>query len=549
MPGNGEGWPANGALPPVPDARPPGNGANLHGNGANLHGNGENPPGNGENPVILLSLFRALDMRLMLNTGVVPELSHYTRVVLLAPPELLPTLRESLGAGVAYEPLQYGSSKYASGVRTSEPIRRRLESLIRETLRLTYGRPGGHENWTGALHVASYRQTAPSLRARLAREIILALAFAASRSRTLRKSLQAIAARVLRGRLHDPVFARWRPAVLVVCSVGLELDARLILEARRRGVPSLAVVQSWDKTSSKGYPLAVPDRVLVWSDVMASECAGFLDIPPAQVEVAGAPVFDNYFDPANRQAREVFLSSLGLDPSRKAIFCALCSPAYHAGNLDLARLLAAAVAEDRFSAPVSLVLRVHPAYFENAGGGIAGQRRELFGLLDGLGAHASIHVNLPDVAQQETSYVINPADAAFVTNILANCDVSVSVLSTQMVEAALFDRPAVTIEYGHWSSNVLEADLAGFRLEHLERILKTGAVARVRAPGDLVPAIDEALCDPAAQRAERTRLSDQEVSVHRGTAAANTAAAIHGFAATRATTGAAAGTASGAQVL
>jgi len=487
--------------------------------------------GNRDRTTILLSLFRALDMRLMLSAGVVPELDLHTRVVLLAPPELLPTLRASFGNRVIYEPLQYGSSKYASGVRTSAPVRRRLESLLTETLRLTYGRPSGRDNRTRALHANSYRQTAPGARARLARELVLALAFVASRSRALRKALQALAARVLRAHLHDAVFERWHPAVLVVCSVGLELDARLILEARGQNVPSMAVVQSWDKTSSKGYPLAAPDRVLVWSDVMARECAGFLDIPLKHVEVTGAPVFDLYFDPALHQPRAAFLESLGLDPARKAIFCALCSPAYHAGNLALARLLVGLVAEDCFPAPASLVLRAHPAYYENTESRIAGQRRELFDLLDKLGTQASIHVNLPDVTEQDTSYIINPADSEFVTNILANCDVSVSVLSTQMVEAALFDKPAVTIEYGHWSSNVLDADLTGFRLEHLERILEPGAIARVRAPADLVLAIGEVLHDPTKRSVERARLANQEVSAHRGTAATATADAIRSFAA------------------
>ncbi|MDA0654131.1 MAG: hypothetical protein O2905_00920 [Proteobacteria bacterium] len=485
--------------------------------------------GSGAPPVVLIVLFRALDMRLMLNTGLVEQLCRDTRVVLLAPPELLPALRASLPE-VSLEPLLYGSSKYESGARTTAPIRRKLESLLRETLRLTFGRPAGHENWTRLLHTATYRQSARSFGGRVAREAILALAWLACRARPVRRGLQRLAALVLRGRLHAPVFARWRPKALVVCSVGLELDARLILEARSHGVPSVAVVQSWDKTSSKGYPLAQPDRVLVWSDIMANECEGFLDIPRAAVEVTGAPIFDAYFDKSRRRPREAFLSDLGLDPSRTMIYCALCSPAWHAGNLELAQLLGASAKENRFARPAALVLRVHPAYFDTADPAVAGQRRELFDVLDRLGTSPHIHINRPDLSEQERTYTLNPSDIDFVTNLFASCDVSVSVLSTQMIEAALFDRPIVAIEYGRWISTALTADLATFRLEHLERILDTGAASRVRRPDDLVAAIDAALLDPAARSDARSHLARQEVSANWGGATAATAAAIRAVA-------------------
>ena len=478
---------------------------------------------------MLIVLFRALDMRLMLNTGLVEQLRGDSRVVLLAPPELLPALRASLPE-VSLEPLQYSSGKYDSGVRTTAPFRRRLESLLRATLRVTYGRPGGHENWTRRVHTATYRRGAQGLGGRVAREAILGLAWLACRLRIVRRGLQWLAAPVLRGHLHKAVFARWRPNALVVCSVGLELDARLILEARSHGIPSVAVVQSWDKTSSKGYPLAQPDRVYVWSDIMAKECEGFLDIPRADIEVTGAPIFDTYFDISRRLPRATFLSGLALDPARKLIFCALCSPAWHAGNLELAQLLGASVTENRFARPAGLVLRVHPAYFDTADPAVADQRRELFDVLDRLGSNPHIHVNRPDLSEQDSTYTLNPADIEFVTNLFASCDVSVSVLSTQMVEAALFDRPIVAVEYGRWVSKVLTADLATFRLEHLERILETGAAARVRRPEDIVPTIDAALLDPAARADARSRLAQQEVSANWGSATAATAAAIRAVA-------------------
>jgi hypothetical protein len=487
----------------------------------------------GEQPAIVISLFRALDMRLMLNTGAVTSLAETNRVIVLAPDALLPTLRESAGPGIVIEPLRYASAKYGSGYSTAGPIRRAVESLVREAFRLTYARPPGRrEHWTRALHVRSYREGAVSPANRCGREVILALAAVACRSRLARRALRLLAVSAMRSRHHDSVFQTYRPSLVVVCSLGLELDARLMVEARRYGVPSVAVVQSWDKTSSKGYPLVDPDRILVWSDVMAEECDRFLDLPRERIEVVGAPVFDVYFDPSRRTERKTFLKRLELDPDRKTIFCALCSPSYHDGNLALARHLADVVSGGHLSVPANLVLRVHPAYYENATRQIGAQRRELFDLLAAMARDPAIHVNYPDVIEQETSYVINPADADLVANILAHCDVSVSVLSTQMVEAAIFDKPAVTVEYGIWSSNVIRCDLSEYRLEHLERVMDTGAVERAASPSDLTAMIDDGLRNPARRSAARRRLVEREASIHRGKAASNIARALDRIAAT-----------------
>ncbi len=466
--------------------------------------------------VIFLGIFRPFDVRLMLNTGIVDNLSIQFKVVLLAPIELLPTLRRFCNDSVEVEILQYSSSKYDSGHKTTGVIKKNLESLFRQIFSLTYGRKEKYENLTRTLHVATYRKGSNTFVSRIVRELILIISWITCRIKIIRKIILSFSSSNLFNNLHEDIFNKWQPSAIIVCSVGLELDARLIVEFRKYKVPSITVVQSWDKTSSKGYPLAMPDRVLVWSEVMAKECRNFLDISEDKIEVVGAPIFDTYFNSNIRKPKQLFIQSLGLDSSQKNIFCALNTPAYHQGNLDLAILLSTALEEEKFSQSANLILRVHPAYYENSDKTIINKRTELLSLLNNINSNPFIHVNFPDISEEIHSYVINPDDLIFMTNMLAYSDVSISVLSTQMVEAALLDCPAITIEYGHWSSNVLRTELENFRLEHLERVLKTNAVSRARNSFELLSLVNDCLQNPKKFRNERKNLANQEVPINRG---------------------------------
>ena len=55
-------------------------------------------------------------------------------------------------------------------------------------------------------------------------------------------------------------------------------------------LPTVSLIQSWDKTSSLGYPLVTPDKVIVWSDVMKWEAETFHDLSPDNIDVGGVPL-------------------------------------------------------------------------------------------------------------------------------------------------------------------------------------------------------------------------------------------------------------------
>ena len=86
--------------------------------------------------------------------------------------------------------------------------------------------------------------------------------------------------------------------------------------ARARGIPTGLGIPSWDNLTNKGAIRAVPDRVFVWNEAQKAEAVELHGIPPANVAVTGAQIFDEWFAWRPSRTREELCRLVGLDPGR-----------------------------------------------------------------------------------------------------------------------------------------------------------------------------------------------------------------------------------------
>jgi hypothetical protein len=461
---------------------------------------------------LLVAIYRAFDIRLMLSTRIIQKLAQNHQVTIMTSTELIPLIRGELGSTVEYTEMKY--------LRSKEERRGIVNRFFSRIFQLTYGNTKIKSNATRDFHIRNYKGDLYTLRMSdyLFRWIVIAISNLACRSRVVRKLLLRLAYSFLTSRLHQALFDELKPKLLIVCSLGISYDALLMREARRNRVPILSIIQSWDKTSTKGYPLAEPNYVVVWSRIMAEEAAVYHDVPRDRVYIGGVPQWDHYFSDGNSLNRKEFCEKHGLDPKRKIIYFALCSPAYHKGNMEASSYLVDCLDRGRFEEPAQIILRMHPKYFNRIGVKDP-LYRELTNLLDQLGTHQHVFIHSPKVKPNTVSYMLFFEDDIQLMQILSNCDVCLSVASTQMLEATIFDKPSISIEYGRWKTNFLDNDLREMKLEHLKRIHRVGAILRAHSKESLLKFINDALCHPERLLAKRRDLVDQEIPVHRGVAA------------------------------
>ena len=394
-----------------------------------------------------------------------------------------------------------------------------LHTWVSDSLNMTYAARKGRRNVTGGLQRKGHLQSANKKNPidMLKKLAVVGLSKLAENSWLTRRFLNFLFKATAPTQDLLEIIKSVDPHLCVATTAGVMKDGMFFAASRKLGIPSLALIQSWDRTASKGYPAHHPDHCIVWNKAMAQEADIFLEIDPKRIYVEGSPPWDNYnaaSGPLETSAKNSFLKTWNLDPSKKIVFIAINGMATHGENIQLIRDLCEA--HKRGEMPnVQMMFRTHPAYLVDIPA-----RNELEAAFQEYG-NDDIHLMHPIVADPSNKdYVVTEEDRIFMHNMFRACDVTVSIMSTWMIESAIFDKPNICIEFGLYKTKLFTIDLSEYKAEHIRRIFSYDAVYRTRSSAELIQAINHALKNPAELRAQRLRLADIETGPNKGNARA-----------------------------
>lgn len=187
------------------------------------------------------------------------------------------------------------------------------------------------------------------------------------------------------------------------------------------GIPSGAVVPSWDNLTTKGIFHVTPDFVFVWNEIQRRECVDYHGLDAKTICMAGAPIFDAVFARRGLVSRKEFCQRAGLDSSEKFVLWAATSMGGGHDESAIVREVAS-----QLPANVNILVRPHPKYSH------AWKQSDFEGL---------------NVVIWEGSRFAE--DDTSVGEIISSVEHSCAVvgLSTSMfLEAAILDRPSALIQ-------------------------------------------------------------------------------------------------------
>lgn len=470
-------------------------------------------------PTIFLCCPRLFDIRYLVATGVIRSLAEEAYIVMFVPARYVEVVAKTLGHEVQIRELRVTDEDYEGVMPGLKGFRYRLCRMISTVFGFVYNR-GYRRNLSQSLHIRNYlvKRRGDGVASRLRNRLIVGAALVLSYSRALRRLMQALFYFFAPKSAHRDHYEHFQPDLVVTCTFGLGSDGILMAEARYHGVSVATAVQSWDKTSTKGYPAILPDAALLWSDVTAEEARQFLDVPRERLHVEGAPLWDRHFRTNGFCTREVFFGAHRLDPQTKLIAVSIGSPCYHSGNLRLIDFLMEQMRQGGFDCPVSLLFRQHPGYLS-----YERERVEMTAFIAERSEFSNVAFMDVDVNEHGGALMYKEADSDYLCTMFFHCDLSISIVSSHLIEAAIFGKPAINIEYGQWVNEMYDFDLSQYTAEHLYRIYRTGAIYRALKEADLMKMANEALTLPSSAREPLARLVDQEAPKNRGFAAVHVA--------------------------
>jgi hypothetical protein len=321
--------------------------------------------------------------------------------------------------------------------------------------------------------------------------------------------------------LYTDLFEKYQPGLVVASTAGWRLDRYLLRQAARRSIPTAAVVVGWDNPSSYSLPGAPLNWINCWSEIQKEELVLGSDWDPARVHVGGIPSYDGYFRKQWLMGKDEYYNLHHLDPQRKLLGYA-CSFITFSPNYQNVEALAKLVAGNQLAEPSQLLIRLHPNHFMDEPL-FAGERERIRQLAREL---PNIHVVEPVPLGGELGYY-SGEDMPEKTSMMAYSDVFLTVYSTMVVEAAIHDRPIVSVCFdapGGWNQpgrfSLALSKIGDWPTHQRFRQAKAGRVALNDT--QLCEAINGYLQNPLADQETRRKFIRDECTYVDGSAGRRT---------------------------
>ena len=349
------------------------------------------------------------------------------------------------------------------------------------------------------------------------------------RSALLRRLVRDLECALFAPDLHAALYERYKPSLLLVSSTGgnWKGDTFLVREARKRKVPVVCLVHSWDNPSSYGVEGARADRYLAWADQMKQELNAYQEIPLSQIQVTGAPIFDVYHGIDRESARRRLISELGLDPERKLIVYGTISPPdWHPYDLRVVEFLLEQIQRDTLKQPAQLLVRFHPRHYPKRAADT-----EAYGKLQAK--YGNLFLDMPQVLSDRLPLDMPTRDLHHIAEIVTAADVIVNVWSTLNLEAALCDVPVINLafdptpqENSQKTALIEQRPDQMMRRPHIKRLIASRGVGVAVSWEDLLDQLNASLENPALDHTGRRALARLELGEYDAKAGIKSAAAV-----------------------
>ncbi len=338
--------------------------------------------------------------------------------------------------------------------------------------------------------------------------------------RRLEDQLERLMLNYPRSREAEERLTKLRPSVVVTTGPFQYEQPAVYAAAKNLKIPTLAYIPSWDNLSTKNRMVYKYDGYIVWSEQTKSELHEFYpDTKDRPVYVIGAPQFDIFFQEEFHMSREAFCRTQDLDPELPTIVYAVGSPNFlqeHHGAIELAKRI---VRGDL--GRVQMLVRPHPIH-DNA------ELAETF-------KEFEPHVRLQHTANVGKSLNKRSQDEEQILewiNTFRHADVVVNLSSTVTVDAAIFDRPIVNLDFDPQPGKAQQELIKDVNhlWSHFKPIAESGGVSLVNDFEEMTTAIKVYLQSPQKDAERRKWIAEYVCGFLDGKCSDRMANAIQDFA-------------------
>ena len=313
------------------------------------------------------------------------------------------------------------------------------------------------------------------------------------------------------------LYEKYHPDLIIFTRL-FGTNLHVVKEAKKRGIPVMCLVESWDNLICKGPMSVVPNRMAVWNHGMVNEAYELHNFPREKVAVVGVPQFDLYTDKDTFLKRGEFFEAHGLDPTKSLITYAASTEGFIPDEPDIFEMVYQALQIDQLGMPVQVMLRLHPITSPAL-------REEYIHRFTG---RSNLIIQRPGrVSTLHDGWDPSWSDMVNLASTIHYSDVVVNIASTIAIDAAVLDRPVIAIAFGRPGKRIRGKFFADiFEHSHYRKLAETGGLRLVHSPEQLADALRVYLADPTSDASGRNRLREELCQQLDGQAGARAASVV-----------------------
>lgn len=285
-------------------------------------------------------------------------------------------------------------------------------------------------------------------------------------------------------------FEKYKPTLVFAADIYHNDDVRFIAAARKRGVPVVGMVRSWDNVTTKGMFRAAPDRLIVHNEIIKTEVVKYNAFPADKIFVSGIPQYDDYLR-GSRMPREEFFKKIGLDPKRKLIMYSPFGDRFFQYDWQILEILK--------ELDEQVLVRLTP-----------NDKIDLSRFRPTPG----VYIDQPGHQFQKGHFrdtELNEADTAWLGDSLYHSDLVVACGASIAIDAAVFGKPAILIYFdGRESLPYIKSARRWLDFDHGRKLRESGGVAAAASKEDLLRRTKELLADPKASQDDRQKMAKEQ---------------------------------------
>lgn len=299
---------------------------------------------------------------------------------------------------------------------------------------------------------------------------------------------------------YDKYFEKYKPDLVFLAHLFDEPENDMLRASKKFGVKSVGFVNSWDKGTARCIFRLLPDKVVVFNDIVKKEMVLHNEISEKDIFVSGLPQYD-LFTNYKPISKEEFYKKHNFDLQKNLIVYAPMGSTFGDTDWQMIDLLQEKIKNNEIASS-ELLVRFQPNDFID--------EKELKKRND-------LKYDYPGkrfTSKRGVDWDMDGEDLKNLADTLKNMSVLVCFASSISMDALAYDKPTVAIGFEPISESgkrlLQKSPIQYYHTEHYINVMNTNGVTIAHNPDELVLKINLYLENPSYNQANRIKLKKEQ---------------------------------------